>query len=70
MSNNYIIIFVSSVPEVTWHGENIVVYNNVVITPPYKTENLLCEAEDARALLHIRKIVEKHIKDSVCPGNN
>lgn len=44
------------------------VWNKVMITPPYKTENLRGDP-DCKELPHIKKIVERHIKDSLLQGN-
>ncbi|KAK6634853.1 hypothetical protein RUM44_000100 [Polyplax serrata] len=57
-----------TINEVSWSGVNIIVWNKVVITPPYKAENLRGDP-DCKALPHIKKIVEKHIKDSLYQGN-
>ncbi|KAL0277265.1 UNVERIFIED_CONTAM: hypothetical protein PYX00_004613 [Menopon gallinae] len=57
-----------TISEVSWSGVNIMVWNKVIITPPYKAENLSGDP-DCKALPHIRKIVEKHIKDSLYQGN-
>lgn len=51
-----------TIEEVSWNGPNIVVMNQVTISPPYRPEN--CKGKnDSHALTHVRKIVEKHIKD-------
>lgn len=36
--------------------------NQVTITPPYKTENIKGDCH-SKAYKHIRKVVEKHLKD-------
>jgi hypothetical protein len=51
-----------TIDEVSWHGEDIMVMKNVKITPPYKPENVRGNM-DSKALIHVRKIVEKHLKD-------
>lgn len=56
------------IKEVSWNGVNIMVWNKVMITPPYKTENLRGDP-DCKELPHIKKIVERHIKDSLFQGN-
>jgi len=45
-----------SIKEVSWQGSNIVVFDTVTITPPYKLDNVQAHAE-CKALLHIRKVV-------------
>lgn len=52
-----------TIEEVTWQGLNILVMNQVIITPPYGPENCKAKTKDCQALIHVRKIVEKHIKD-------
>ena len=49
-----------TIDEVNWDREEIVVMKNVRITPPYTPE---CVKGDAAASNHVRKIVEKHLKD-------
>ncbi|XP_023237767.1 LOW QUALITY PROTEIN: protein LSM12-like [Centruroides vittatus] len=51
-----------TISEVSWQGKNIVVMNQVTITPPYRPENCKGKTE-GEALNHVRKIVEKHLKD-------
>jgi len=46
--------------EVHWSGEEIVVMKNVRIVPPYDPS---CVRGDSAASNHVRKIVEKHVKD-------
>lgn len=46
----------------TWNGPNIVVFNDVTITNPYKVENVTGNP-DSRQLTYIKKIVEKYTKD-------
>jgi len=59
-----------TIDEISWNGEDIVVMKNVRITPPYKPENVRGNM-DSKALIHVRKIVEKHMKDreSSSPGS-
>lgn len=52
-----------TIDEVTWNGPNIVVMNQVTISPPYKPENCKGNNDSQQAITHVRKIVEKHIKD-------
>jgi len=47
--------------DVMWNGDKIVVMG-VTIEPPYRPESIKSR-EDNKALNHIRKIVEKHIRD-------
>lgn len=65
MKNNYIdetnIYFVFRIPEVTWQGQNIVVYDHVIISPPYKPENVKGTGNpEDKAILYIKNIVSKH----------
>lgn len=46
--------------EVSWDREDIVVMKNVRISPPYTAD---CVRGDAAACNHVRKIVEKHVKE-------
>lgn len=52
-----------TINEVTWNGPNIVIMNQVTITPPYKTENIKGDSH-SKAFTHIRKVVEKHLRDT------
>ncbi|XP_060828442.1 protein LSM12-like isoform X1 [Bombus pascuorum] len=52
-----------TIPEITWNGANIVVFNNVTIRPPYKVDNVHGNIESG-AYKHVKKVVEKHIKDT------
>ncbi|KDQ97900.1 LSM12-like protein A [Zootermopsis nevadensis] len=45
-----------TIKEVSWQGSNIVVFDTVTITPPYKLDNVRAHAE-CKALMHIRKVV-------------
>lgn len=42
--------------EVTWQGPNIVVMNQVTITPPYTPDNIKGDIH-SKAFIHIRKVV-------------
>lgn len=42
--------------QVNWSGPNIVVFNDVTITPPYKLENVTGSPE-SRQLAYVKKIV-------------
>ncbi|KAK9496487.1 hypothetical protein O3M35_013221 [Rhynocoris fuscipes] len=52
-----------TINEVTWQGPNIVIMNQVTITPPYTADNIKGETH-SKAYIHIRKIVEKHVRDT------
>ncbi|GFY48794.1 protein LSM12 homolog [Trichonephila inaurata madagascariensis] len=53
-----------TIAEVTWQGKNIVVMNQVTITPPYRPENCKPIGKgDGDAVNHVRRIVEKYFKD-------
>lgn len=65
MKNNYIIntnvYFFFRIPEVTWQGQNIVVYDHVIISPPYKPDNVKGTGNpEDKAILYIKNIVSKH----------
>lgn len=67
---------------VSWKGSDIVVLDEVLISPPYQLENVRMKntegrvGTNSRALEHVRKLVEKHNKDqqaaaaSSGPGNS
>ena len=46
-----------SIKDCKWQEKNIVVMEEVVITPPYQVEN--CKGKEGSALSHVRKIVSK-----------
>lgn len=50
-----------TIKDCKWQEKNIVVMEEVVITPPYQVEN--CKGKEGSALSHVRKIVEKHFRD-------
>ncbi|KAG8429193.1 hypothetical protein GDO86_018093 [Hymenochirus boettgeri] len=50
-----------TIKECKWQEKNIVVMEEVVISPPYQVEN--CKGKEGRALTHVCKIVEKHFRD-------
>lgn len=52
-----------TINEVTWHGQDIVILKEVTIKPPYKPEDIKGNVQ-SKAYSHIRKIVEKHLKDT------
>lgn len=48
------------IPEVTWQGQNIVVYDHVIISPPYKADNVKGTGnQEDKAILYIKNIVSK-----------
>ncbi|XP_015370071.1 PREDICTED: protein LSM12 homolog A-like [Diuraphis noxia] len=54
-----------TIPEVTWQGQNIVVYDQVIISPPYKADNVKGTGnQEDKAILYIKNIVEKFVKDT------
>ncbi|XP_048846424.1 protein LSM12 homolog A-like [Brienomyrus brachyistius] len=50
-----------TIKDCKWQERNIIVMDDVIITPPYQAEN--CKGKGGSALSHVRKIVEKHFKD-------
>lgn len=54
-----------TIDEVVWDGDVIVVLNEVRISPPYKVENVNGEKE--ASVIHVRKIVDKHWKETSVP---
>ena len=55
--NFHLLSFPSSIKDCRWQEKNIVVMEEVVITPPYQVEN--CKGKEGSALSHVRKIVSK-----------
>ncbi|EZA54683.1 LSM12-like protein A [Ooceraea biroi] len=53
-----------TIQDITWSGANIVVFDNVTIRPPYKVDNVHGNTESG-AYRHVKKVVEKHIKDTL-----
>jgi len=49
--------------DIDWSGDNIKVMGHVTITPPYKPDNVR-GVSDSKAVMHVRKIIEKHLEDS------
>lgn len=45
-----------TIPEITWNGANIVVFDNVTIRPPYKVDNVHGNTESG-AYKHVKKVV-------------
>ncbi|KFM61767.1 Protein LSM12-like protein, partial [Stegodyphus mimosarum] len=53
-----------TIAEVTWQGKNIIVMNQVTISPPYRPENCKPIGKgDGDAVNHVRRILEKYFKD-------
>nr|CAG4649757.1 EOG090X0FOW [Scapholeberis mucronata] len=52
-----------TIDDVTWEGKDIRVMEQVTISPPYQPENVKGNME--KAVNHVRKIVEKHLKDQL-----
>ncbi|TWW82205.1 Protein LSM12 -like protein A, partial [Takifugu flavidus] len=50
-----------TIKDCKWQEKNIIVMDDVVISPPYQAEN--CKGKEGSALSHVRKIVEKHFRD-------
>ncbi|XP_053550406.1 protein LSM12 [Bombina bombina] len=50
-----------TIKECKWQEKNIVVMEEVVISPPYQVGN--CKGKEGSALDHVRKVVEKHFRD-------
>lgn len=47
--------FLCSIKDCKWQEKNIIVMDDVVISPPYQVEN--CKGKEGSALSHVRKIV-------------
>ncbi|KAG9279063.1 hypothetical protein AMEX_G4528 [Astyanax mexicanus] len=50
-----------TIKDCKWQEKNIVVMDDVIITPPYRVDN--CRGKEGSAVAHVRKIVEKHFRD-------
>ncbi|XP_075033349.1 protein LSM12 [Mixophyes fleayi] len=50
-----------TIKDCKWQEKNIIVMEEVVISPPYQVEH--CKGKEGSALSHVRKIVEKHFRD-------
>ncbi|XP_035688466.1 protein LSM12 homolog A-like [Branchiostoma floridae] len=57
-----------TISETRWKDKDIVVLDDVVISPPYGLEN--CKGKEGQALAQVRKIVEKYIKEQQLPQTN
>jgi hypothetical protein len=53
--------YVYRIEEVAWDGDNIVVLNEVRISPPYKVEDVKGDKE--ASVIHVKKIVDRHWKE-------
>ncbi|TRY92134.1 hypothetical protein DNTS_031450 [Danionella cerebrum] len=51
-----------TIKECKWQEKNILVMEEVLISPPYQVDN--CKGKEGSALSHVRKIVEKHFRDA------
>jgi len=49
--------------DIDWVGDSIKVMEHVTVTPPYKPDNVR-GVSDSKAVMHVRKIIEKHLEDS------
>lgn len=45
-----------TIDQVTWSGPNIIVFNDVTISPPYKVDNVAGNP-DSKQLTYVKKIV-------------
>lgn len=63
------IAIAKTIQEITWSGQNIVVLNTVTIVPPYKVDNIQGNIE-SKPYLHIKKVVEKHLKDTAAASSS
>lgn len=59
---NLFLAIARTINQVSWSGPNIVVFQDVTITPPYKVDNVV-GSPDSRQLTYVKKIVEKHVND-------
>lgn len=53
-----------TIKEVRWRDNDIVVFDDVVISPPYQLDNMKGSAS-SKEYTYIRKLVEKHMKDTL-----
>lgn len=47
-----------TIEKIQWNGQNIVVWDTVTISPPYKVENIQGNSDD-KAYTHVKKVVKK-----------
>ncbi|KAL7630708.1 UNVERIFIED_CONTAM: hypothetical protein RMT77_019082 [Armadillidium vulgare] len=56
-----------TIEEISWLGSSILIMNQVIISPPYLLDNVTeykeAKENNAKAVAHVRKIVEKFYKD-------
>jgi len=53
-----------TITDVKWDGQNIVVMNDVIISPPYAPEH--CRGKDgSNAIQHVKKLVEKFQRETL-----
>ncbi|XP_078501356.1 protein LSM12 [Lissotriton helveticus] len=50
-----------TIKDCKWQEKNIVVLEEVIISPPYQVDN--CKGKEGSLLSHVRKIVDKHFRD-------
>jgi hypothetical protein len=43
-----------------WSGTDLIVMNEVAVSPPYTPENVRGKTPDSKAYVHVKKLVEKH----------
>lgn len=55
MKDKTMFTFLCSIKDCKWQEKNIIVMDDVVISPPYQVEN--CKGKEGSALSHVRKIV-------------
>ncbi|KAB7496599.1 Protein LSM12-like protein B [Armadillidium nasatum] len=59
--------FLKMIEEISWLGSSILIMNQVIISPPYLLDNVTeykeAKESNAKAVAHVRKIVEKFYKD-------
>ncbi|XP_075737741.1 protein LSM12-like [Rhipicephalus microplus] len=53
-----------TIDDVTWQRKNVIVMNQVTIVPAYRPENCKGKSDSDASVLHVRKIVEKHLRDN------
>ena len=46
--------------EVRWSGTDLVVVNEVAVSPPYGPVNVRGKTPDSKAYIHVKKLVEQH----------
>ena len=49
-----------SIGEVCWSGQDIIVFNEVTIKPPYKAENVEVRSENHITLEYVKKLVSSN----------